>query len=185
MFTFSFIRSTLAGLALVSGLTMAGSVRAEMKENPEYVNWAKWKPGTTTIFTTDLDMGSVKIHVETSNKLVKVDADKIIVEQVATTTTMTGEPRSSPAKQREIPAKKEIATDPKNLGEEDVEVGGKKIHCKVYEGTQESPGGPGGKPAEIKAKVYVSDTVPGGMVKMIATLPKGTMTMTLKSFETK
>jgi hypothetical protein len=95
-----------------------------------------------------------------------------------------------PASKREIPAKvkKPEGGDAKGgkaevkESSEDVEVGGKKLKCKVVESNTEASG------TKTHSKVWTSHDVPGGTVKMESHsegAAKSATTMTCSAFEAK
>jgi hypothetical protein len=161
----------------------AAPVRAaQVKENPEYAAWAKFKPGSTAVTVTELEGGGNKMTTERTSKLVEVSPDKLVLE-VTSTVTAAGQTSTPTPRRQEVPAKKEETIATKDLPDEEVEAAGKKIKCKVREGTTMS--GPANSKVEMKGKLYSSDTVPGGVVKMVLTSTRGTATTMLKSFEVK
>ena len=141
----------------------------EMKDNPKYQAWAKFKPGSTNTLSTDIEMGPNKIHLDITRKLVSVTDKEIVVETVSTATVM-GHDHAQPATTETIPAQTD-KDEIKGTGEKEVEAMGKTFKCKVWE----AAGSPDSKPAPHaapgsdmtqKATVYTSDEVPGGLVKM-------------------
>ena len=65
------------------------------------------------------------------------------------------------------------------VGAEKVEAAGKTLDTKVYEMAGGAPGQTG------KAKAWISDQVPGGVVKLEAKTPQGAVAGMLKGFEVK
>jgi len=160
----------------------APSPAADAKENPEYVYWAKFKPGTTAVTVSELDGGRVKYTTENTTTLVEVKPDMLVLE-TATTTTVNGQTKAAPARKRDVPAKKGDVIEMKDTGEEELEVAGKKLKCKVKEYTSKI--GLKGAEIETKGKAYFNESVPGGVVKMVTSNTRGTTTLTLKSFDVK
>jgi hypothetical protein len=184
----SHARRWAAGLVCVGAVMVAaGSARADdatAVPSPRYAAWAKCKPGTSATLSGDMDMGQMgKIHTEITRTLVSVTPDAATVT-VLSKITMMGTERPGRTRTETIPAK-EPPRDMKQTGTVDVEAMGKSYKCKVYEATgaaagQASPvagrpgmGGPGApagyNPADAKATAYISDDVPGGMVKLEVT----------------
>ncbi|MEO6435062.1 MAG: hypothetical protein ABIP55_04780, partial [Tepidisphaeraceae bacterium] len=119
-----------------------------------------------------------KIATESTNKLLEKNADNVVIE-ISGTMEMLGQKRPIPAQKQTIPAKieKQNITE---TGAEKVEAAGKSFDCKVYEMANQDP-----KTQGAKAKVWFANEVPGGVVKMEASMDQGSVKSTLKAFEKK
>jgi hypothetical protein len=168
-----------AALFCVHGF--AAGVRAEQQDNQQYLHWAKFKPGSSVAMSGQMDANGQKLQIDMINVLVEVNKDKVVLESTSAV-NIAGVDRKSPGRKRDVPAREEKKADVKQLGEEEIEAAGKKFKCKVMEGEADAPNAQGGK---AKAKIWVTEEVPGGAVKMVVTSERGTMTFTLKSFEVK
>lgn len=160
-------------LALVVFALGSGAVLAQEKvENPMYTNWAKHKPGTSTTLKSTSSGAMFTAESLITTKLLEVTADKVVVEMTVTSKTNGMEFKAPPMKQEftktvELPkgAKKETFATGKpegttKEGTETVKVGGVDVKTKWYEYEVKANG------SEVKAKMWMSDDVPGSMVKM-------------------
>ena len=166
---------------------------AERVDNPLYKAWANSKPGSTTTLGLDADSPMGKVHVDMVFTLDGVDKDGATVE-VTGTVTMGGQAHAGEPKKQTIPAKVS-ADDVKATGDKDVDAMGKTFKTKVYEvhpaamGTM-PPAAAGANARKQTATLYLSDDVPGGIVKLEATggiagKAGKTQTATVTSFEAK
>lgn len=166
------MRRTFCSLAV---LALAVSVaRAEDIANPEFGSWAKHKKGTSITMKTVTSTGGMNIEILTTTTLLEVGADKITVE-TATVTKLNGMEFKAPGVKREIgktvnvpkgAAKLDPAGKPPGTvedGTETVKVGGTEIKAKWFKAKLDVAG------TKTESKTWMSDDVPGLMVKMEAT----------------
>ncbi|MEI8198292.1 MAG: hypothetical protein WCI73_20555, partial [Phycisphaerae bacterium] len=158
----------VAALLLVS--TGSFCFAGEQIDNPQYKSWAKYKPGTSVTVKTQTDMDGSQNEMETTTTLADLTAEKAVVE-TKMAVVAAGQKMEMPASKMVIPAKidKPVA-DPADAtntpkadvkeGTEILEVAGQKIDCKWVQ-TKTTVGGKNGV-----SKVWTSDAVPTGMVKM-------------------
>jgi hypothetical protein len=110
--------------------------------------------------------------------LISIDPEKAVV-QTQSTVNIMGRDNNAPPRQETISAKGGDESY-QSAGEKDVQAMGKSFKCKAYEATrQPAPTPPGVPPAAAnapganaqgaKALVYISDQVPGGVVRLEAT----------------
>jgi hypothetical protein len=182
-------------LAMVALWVFCASVRAQddtakMVDNPQFHAWEKFGVDSSETMSGQIQTGQPQmptIPMEINYKLAAKAADHLTLETTSTMTVM-GQSHTTPAQKTEI-APKVKDQNIQSLGSEKVEAAGRTFDCKVYEmegkvtPTSPGPGGAAQKPG--KAKIWVSDEIPGGMVKMEVTSPRGNLTLTLKSFEKK
>jgi hypothetical protein len=174
----------LAGTPLFAGsAARAGDAVA----NPKYEAWAKFKPGSSETVSADMEVQASKIHIQMTRTLISIDDNNAVVETKSTVNLM-GQDHESPARQETIPAKSD--TDQlKQTGEKDIEAMNKTFKCKVYD----TKGDPNAKPTRgapdpesMKATVYASDEVPGGLVRLEAAQKDGKeLTFILTAMESK
>jgi len=172
---------------------VCAAVRAE--DNPAYTQWAKFKPGTSTTITMSSDAGGQTSKTETKSTLAEVTADKVVVE-VAMSMEAAGQKMDMPAQKMDIPKKMDAqpaATpdakpDPNTpkadtkTSDESCTVPAGTFKCKCVQSTMDVGGN------KTVSKVWTSDEVPGGMVKMEATTdgPMKSVTKSeLKAFDKK
>jgi len=187
----------ISKLAAVSCLMLAcASVRAEQQENPAYKSWAKYKPGTSTTMVTSSDAGGQVSKTQTKSTLAEVAADKVVVD-VVMSMEAAGQKMDMPAQKMEVPKMIEVpkaAPDAPVAGQPampkadtktsdaDVTVGAGTFKAKLTESTMDIAG------SKTSSKVWMSDDVPGGMVKMEATTDgamKSKTTQELTAFDKK
>ena len=157
-----------AAIAVVGLFASTSTARAEDVDNPEYELWAKFKAGSYVVQKMESEAAGNKTNMEYTYTLKEITKAKAVVETKGVM-TMAGNKMDIPASSREIPAKVK-KTDPVKSdapkakeGDEEVEVGGKKIKCHWTETETESSG------TKSKSKVWTSKEIPGGMAKMEST----------------
>lgn len=170
----------VAGLALVMGVGLARAEEpAPMVDNPQYQAWARYEVGSSETLEGNIDGGNgQKMSMLSTHTLKEKSGDQVTIE-ITVTMEVMGQKHSSPPQQQVIHAKSE-KQDVDEVGKEEVSAAGRSFHCTVYEAHSPNP-----KADDAKAKIWVSDEVPGGVVKMEATTPHGSITSLLKSFEIK
>lgn len=147
--------------------------KAERVENPEYKWWSSFKAGTSVVMTTTLGTGTL-FPMTVTTKLVEVKDDKVVVQM------------KEPATKRDIPKHLDNPMpgfDPKSgepdgtteVGKEKVKIGGTEYQCKWFKFKQKQKTATGEE--ELEGQVWMSDEVPGGMVKMTMKTKAGGMTM--------
>jgi hypothetical protein len=154
---------------------------AEQMDNPAFAAWSKFAIGSSETLTAELQGANpqaAKMTMEMVRKLVEKADDHITIE-VTSTINVAGQKKEMPSRNQNVPAKM-AKKDVKSSGTEEVEAAGKKYTCKVYDVKGFSAQNP-----DATVKLWVNDDIPGGLVKMEAQSPRGTMTSLLKSFETK
>jgi hypothetical protein len=179
--------------ALVVVACFAGAVRADdsaaTKDNPNYLVWSKFKPGSTTTVVADITEGKDNVHIETTRTLLSVSADNVVIETTSIRKTKGHEITQAPVKQT-IPAKTD-KDEIKETGTKDMDAMGKTFKCRVWD----SAPAKAAKPAEsskvsasegMKATIYISDEVPGGIVRLDGIAQNGSsVTFILTKFEAK
>jgi hypothetical protein len=141
--------------------------------NSEFTNWSQFKKGTSVTLKTTTSTSGVTSESFSTSTLVEVSADKVVVEYVTSTTT-NGLEVKSPAVKREIPKTITKSPPPKKddtikivseeNGTETIKFLGRDIKTKWSGNTVEVNG------IKTVSKVWMSDEVPGMMVKMESTL---------------
>jgi hypothetical protein len=170
------VRICIVGLIVLAG----GLAQAEEIDNPQFAYWKKFAEGSTAIheLTADRPDGQ-KFKTEITTKLVSKSDDEVTVERT-TTMEFGGQKRTSPPKTEKIKAK--VDNDKYDVksdsGSEKIEAAGKTFDCKVIEIAN-----PQNKDTTLK--LWMSDQVPGGVVKIEAKAGQGSFSSLLKSFEAK
>jgi hypothetical protein len=184
----------LSQILVAACVVACGSVAfAEQIDNPAYTAWAKFKPGTsvTTKTETVSKMGGTenKMEMTTTTKLVDLKPDEATIEMTTQMKMGGADMPASTTPPQKIPAKIDKPADAggtapkvdKKEGTDKVEVGGKTYNTKTVETTTDANG------MKTTAKVWQSDEVPGGMVKMESTTTgamESTSKMTLVDVKT-
>jgi hypothetical protein len=134
----------------------AAAVPADGKaDNPLYLAWGKFDVGVSVTLEGDMD----KDHVSATLTLKSKDAAAATVDVVSQKPNNGGD---SHTETNTVPAKVDC-DDVKQLKDEQVTVMDKPIKCRVYQATDVVVGGTG----NTKMTLYVSDDIPGGIVKMV------------------
>ena len=174
----SFVLALSLGLSLTyaqttpaTGASPTTGPAEPLVENPHYLAWAKFKPGTTVDLDMILHMAGQQMTTNVTMTLNEITPEKAVVASVAKMNV----PGLPPQEQKQthafaakvVQSEAESAFMPpgaqgesKEVAAETVEVAGKKYDCKVREFTGKIQG------QEAKGKMWRSETVPGGLVKM-------------------
>jgi hypothetical protein len=164
--------------------------KVEMVDNLEYASWAKHAVGTQVTLTTKaFARGALVSQSDVTYRLVKLTDKTATVELVLIDeqgVIRAPRPAEIPAK---VPKAQVQGPGPvlgeglggselgaNRMGKEEVEVLGKKVQARLEESTEKVGG------EEMRFKVWKSDEVPGGTVRMEGSLGDGTArtTMTVK-----
>jgi hypothetical protein len=170
------VRWTLAlgTILLVCSFSAVQSAEGdEMVTNPYYRFWANCKPGSTvTLLEKTVFTGPEKEQLpdgtdtkEVTSTLLAVSPDHVTVKTTVLEYEFLGAIESAPTK-KIYPAKVKQShlraglhgIDPKR-GEETLEALGQKLACHTLAGTEKKEG------TEVVHKVWLSEKVPGGIVK--------------------
>lgn len=154
---------------------------AEQMDNPQFTGWNKFDVGASSTLTTTIEGGpqGIAMEIETVQKLTEKTDDHLVIESTPSMKVLDNV-RQLPTQRQVVNAKTE-KKDLKKLPDEKVTAAGQTFTCKVYQMKQTDPRGGG----EIEAKVWFSDKVPGGTVKLEGNAAKAKFTMLLKSFSEK
>jgi hypothetical protein len=144
-------------------VAMASPARADQVDNPHYQVWAKFKAGSSRVWTGTIQVGPVHIQVVMTSTLREVTPEHVVIETRTTTDFGQGAHAGKPLKETED-AKIE-AEEVKNLGEETIQVMGRSFDCTVYQMKDDTVDGKE-RPWGGKGKFWVSPEVPGGVVKI-------------------
>src|SRR5262245_29445186 len=94
-------------MALLLGVSLA---RAETVDNPQYKNWAKFKPGAWVKHKAQTAFGDQKTSQEMTTKLISVTPEKAVIE--TTMVMIMGDQKMDmPAQKMDVPAKVEKKTE--------------------------------------------------------------------------
>jgi len=121
-------------------------------DNPEYKGWSSFKPGSSVTFKVVLnrafDGGSQKVTLKSIN-----ETEAVLEAEIIKDGAVMGKPF-----ERKVPAKVPATMAGKllNSGEEEIEVGGKKLACTWKEIEKTLASGKTGT-----SKIWISSEIPG------------------------
>ncbi len=179
----------LSACCLVFALAAVAARADEKIDNAQYKQWSSFKPGTWVKFHQTIEAAGQKTEMDTTTKLVEINADKAVIE---TTMSMTvaGNKMDMPAQKMDVPAKVakpastgDVKSDVKaevKEGAEELTIGGKTVKCKTWESTSKTG------ETTMWTKTWTSESVPAGTVKMHAKADgpnKSSTVMELTAFE--
>jgi hypothetical protein len=188
----------LAAVGILSLLVAAASWAQEgMVANPFYKFWAGSKPGATAVHIEKTKLSGTESTAVPGGvdekrivyKLVEVNKDHVVVEMVVTEQDFLGFIQAAPTRYI-YPAQLEksrleriILADGGKTGEETLKVGGKDMKTRTVSGTVTEPDS-----SQVEFKLWLSDDVPGTIVKQVRTTRQKGMviaesTTTLESFK--
>jgi hypothetical protein len=169
----------------------------EMVANPYYKFWAKSKPGARAVHheVTKLSGPEGKPLPDGTDekriayKLIKVDEKSVVVEMVVTEQDFLGYVQAAPTryiypvKLKKSRLERILLADFDKSGEATVKVRDKEIKCRTASGTVKEPDG-----EQVEFKLWLSDEVPGTIVKQVRTARKkgdtiAETTITLESYK--
>jgi hypothetical protein len=171
------LRGLLLGL-LASLLASTALAQDDMVANPYYKFWAGSKPGATAthLEQTKLSGPEGKLVPDSVDekrivyKLVEVNDEHAVVEMVVTEEDFLGFVQAAPtryiypAKLKKSHLERILLADGGKAGEETLKVEGKDMKVKTVAGTVKGPDG-----EQIEFKLWLSDEVPGTIVKQVRT----------------
>jgi hypothetical protein len=172
-------------LALALGVLVPGALSAqETIDNPEFTNWSKFKKGTSVTLKSSSSVAGMANEFTLTSTLLEVGSDKLVVE-TSTVIKAAGMEIKSPAMKRDITktitlpkgVKKEALAGGKpegtvEEGTETLKISGMEIKTKWYKAKSEVAG------IKTESKVWMSEDIPGRMVKMEATTSGAAATTT-------
>jgi hypothetical protein len=164
-------------LFLTARVSRAGD-KEEMVENPFYKAWANAKPGARVVHIERTKLKGAESALlpdgvdekRIEYKVIDVSDKRVVLELVVTEKQFFGAVQSAPTRQMYPARLKKSNLDKFFLetgakkGTDTVSVKGKEFKCHTIEGTSKSSGG-----EEVQFKVWVSDEVPGSIVKKVRT----------------
>lgn len=166
---------TLAAVLVLSACANAADEK-EMVENPYYKYWSKSKVGAvvdlkeTNKTPAKGDNAADEDVKQITHKLIELTAEKAVVETVVTEGEIFGLVQSAPTKHI-YPAKmsKEVLEEllheyNAKATDATIKVGDKEYKTKLLEGTNKKGDD------ETAVKIWLSEEVPGGIVKRVRTM---------------
>jgi len=150
----------------------------ERIENPLYKSWSRFKVGTTITRNELTEQAGKKSESTVRYKLLELTEDHMVLESVAATVQNNGEVIEYPPEKltnpRMIASPPGRSAGPIEEGEETVKVAGRdyKAKWRLVKGRVEG--------GETFTRIWISDEVPGGMVKSVSKVPACDSTTTLE-----
>src|SRR5262249_20752558 len=149
-----------------------------MAANPYYKFWSRSRPGATAVHLEQTKLsgpegkfipGGVD-EKRIAYKLVEVNDERAVVEMVVTEQDFLGFVQAAPtryiypAKWKKVALDRILLEDGGKTGEETMKVADKELKCKTVAGTVKGP-----NDEQIEFKLWLSDDVPGSIVKQVRT----------------
>ena len=161
----------VASIAAIITLAAAPFASAQMVANPAYENWSQFEPGSYSTAEVTTDMGGSDMKITMTRTLSALDDEKAVVE-TKITMNMGGQDVEQPAQSEEIPAEvtpeeADQYENPEGLveeGEETLTIDGQEIETRWMKVVNQQDGN------KTTQKVWLSDDIPGTMVKMEGTM---------------
>jgi hypothetical protein len=161
--------------------------RGEQFDNPDYKNWARFKPGSmVSIRHVEAEVklewvrvGDKLVSKEVANTrqertaektrtLIEINADKAVIE-IKQWKILDGKRVEMPGEREEVPARLSKAPAERvNEPDEQVSVGDKKIQCKVASSTTMHAS------TSTLVRTWTNAAVPGGVVRFVGCLTTST-----------
>ncbi len=158
---------TPAVLLLSGGLAAA----QDKVDNPEFANWSKFKKGTSVTLKSVSSFNDMSSEASITSTLVEVGADKLVIEMTSAVKA-GGMEFKAPATKRDVTKSITLPKDYKKEdfakgkppgtyeeGTETLKVGGMDVKTKWYKYKADADG------TKTEAKMWMSEDVPGMMVK--------------------
>ena len=178
-----------AFVAVLAATALAPVVAAQQVESPIYKSWARHPVGTSVALRSVTGSDGRTIETTTTSTLLELTAEKAVVETVVVSDATGEEVKSPPQKfehRRMFPLfpgmKAEDIGKPVGVlaqGEEAVEVGGKTYPARWFESKGQTEAG------ESVTRTWMSDEVPGRLLKAVTRVPATGKTTALELIELK
>ena len=131
----------------------------QAKENPQFDAWKNFKPGSWVKLKVETIEDGEKTLSDETETLLSAAADKIVVERKVTA-MLAGQPFTTTEKEELAPASESVLKV-ENGKDEEIEVAGKKLACRVLFVTKK----PVDSTGEIRHKLWLNADIPGGVAR--------------------
>lgn len=154
---------------------------AQDAENPDYKRWASFKAGSWVKMKSEVEGNGNKMAtpIEVTYTLLELDEKQAVVEE---TTVNTALPKDSPKQEKSRKRTHRAAQKKKDVvdteGDEELEIGGKKLPCH-WVALKPAVGG------QVGLKTWSNPDVPGNVVRMDVTMAVGINRLTAVEWEKK
>jgi hypothetical protein len=174
------MRRTLSGMLAIVTVLVASPFLAvqaadadEMVPNPMFKFWSGFKPGSTATLTEKTILSGPEKNMfpdgidqkDVTSTLLSSKPEGVVVKVVVTERDFLGTIEAAPTKKTFVPkiTKANLRAAMHDIdaarGEDTIEVLGEKLPCRTVSGTEKKEG------SEIEHKVWISEKIPGGIVK--------------------
>ncbi len=176
---------TATTLVLLTGLVSLADKKSI--ENPEFTQWSKYKPDTMTKLKMTSEIAGMKNESVIVTTLKEVGADKLVLE-VETTSKINGMEFKAPPTKRDVAKMVEIEATPGDApkvakpagtteeGTETLKIGESEVKTKWYKYKTKA------NDLEVEGQSWISEDVPGSLVKMVTKTATFSSTMELIEF---
>lgn len=167
----------LAFAFLATAQTFAAAApAADQIDDPGYVHWSKFKPGSSTKVLTSSETSGMKTSTQITTTLLAVTPEKITVE-VTSEAESSGTKLPPRTRKHDVAAKRPKPADPSLTKEskETLTFDGKSYRCTLSEETR----------GTLHIKTWLSDEIPGGLLKAQITDDGVSITSNLVDFKIK
>ncbi len=154
---------------------------AQDPENPDYTRWASFKVGSWVKMKSEIEGNGTKIAtpIEMTTTLIEIDEKQAVVEEVLVNTMLPKDsPKQEKARKRTYKATRKQKDAVATEGDEELEIGGKKLACH-WTLLKAAAAGPAG------IKTWTTPDVPGRIVRMDIGNPAGINRLTALEWEKK
>src|SRR5262245_21716534 len=178
-------------------VTAAAWAQDEKVTNPFYRFWAGFKPGSTAVHLeqtklSGADAQTVPKGIEENRityKLIEVSPEQVVLEMVVREREFLGYVEAAPTRQiypaqiRKADLDRIMEQTGAKMGEDTVKFDGRELKCRTMTGNVKGTSG-----EVVEYKVWLSDEVPGSIVKKVRTTRNGAdmiaeTTTTLQSYK--
>lgn len=147
---------------------------AELMDNPQFEAWKKFGIGSTQTMESTVLANGQQMKMTTTQELLEKKSDEITLN-ISAEMEISGQKQVMPPQRQNVPAKAPNQ-EMNKIGNEQVTAAGETFDATVYE--MEAGNG-------MKAKVWFSEKVPGGVVQVTMEGPQGNLKGELKKYEAK
>lgn len=171
-----------AFIVLIGWAIFPAMVWGETVDSLMYQSWRSHKPGTKVVVKNETSAQTMTLVQQVTYTLLEITPQKAVVE-LTVVTNMGGINNEAKARQdilaridsteQYLPSN--LKGSAKQVGTETIDVGGKKVSCKVFEFTGQGPQG------SATGKTWQTLDIPGGSAKVEMNVQGGKIAATIKT----
>jgi hypothetical protein len=135
----------------------------QARENPQFEAWKGFKAGSWIRLKVETIEDGEKVLSEETETLVSAAADKVVIQRKSVT-TLNGRPFTATDKD-ELAARTDAIKKIETGGDEEIEVAGKKLSCRIMFVTRK----PVDSSGDTRHKLWLHADVPGGVARSEST----------------